>query len=55
VQGTPHALESNRMMRDVLRELGYEMHYAEYPGGHDLLWGAAPVADALKMLAGKNG
>jgi len=53
--GGSNALESNRMMRDLLRKLGYEVHYIEYPGGHDLLWGAAPVADALKILIGKNG
>jgi enterochelin esterase family protein len=52
--GGPNALESNRMMRDKLRSLGYEVQYGEYPGGHDLLWGAAPVADALKILIGKK-
>jgi enterochelin esterase family protein len=52
--GGPNALKSNMMMRAVLRELGYEVHYDEYPGGHDLLWGAAPVADALKVLIGKH-
>ncbi len=51
--GGPNALESNRMMHDVLLELGHEVQYVEYPGGHDLLWGAAPVADALKVLLSK--
>jgi enterochelin esterase family protein len=51
--GGPNALESTRTMRDMLLERGYEVHYVEYPGGHDLLWGAAPVADALKILMGR--
>jgi enterochelin esterase-like enzyme len=48
--GGPNALESNRVLRDMLRAKGYEATYVEYPGGHDLLWAAAPLADALQVV-----
>ncbi len=50
--GGPNSLESNRVLRDILRSKGYNVTYVEYPGAHDLLWAAAPLADALQVLFG---
>ncbi len=36
--------------RDVLQAKGYKVSYVEYAGGHDLFWGGATLADALKVL-----
>lgn len=48
--GGPNAVDSNCIVRNFLRARGYQVTYSEYTGGHDLLWGAATLADALKML-----
>jgi enterochelin esterase-like enzyme len=52
--GGPNALESNRMLRDMLHAKGYEVTYVEYPGAHDLLWAPATLVDALKILQPAN-
>ncbi len=48
--GGPNAIQSNRFIRDVLRARGYDVTYTEYPGGHDLLWAPATLAQALLDL-----
>ena len=46
-------LEHNRHLRDVLRAKGYEVHYHEFPGGHDRMNWRASFPDALIWLAEK--
>ena len=48
--GGLNAVQSNRYLRDILQAKGYTVTYVEYAGGHDLLWGGATLADALKVL-----
>lgn len=48
--GGPNALESNRALRDMLHAQGHSVTYVEYAGGHDLLWGAATLVEALQVL-----
>lgn len=45
-------LEHNRHLRDVLNAKGYELHYQEFPGGHDYLQWRGSLADALLALIG---
>jgi enterochelin esterase family protein len=45
-------LEHNRHLRDVLRAKGYEVHYQEYPGGHERFNWRGSLADGLLKLAG---
>jgi enterochelin esterase-like enzyme len=49
--GAPSILEANRRLRDVLVERGYELHYAEFVGGHDYLCWQGTFADGLRALA----
>ncbi len=46
-------LEHNRHLRDVLTAKGYEMHYQEFPGGHDRMNWRASFPGALTWLADK--
>jgi enterochelin esterase family protein len=48
--GGPNAIQSNRFIRGVLRAKSYDVTYTEYPGGHDLLWAPATLAQALLDL-----
>lgn len=45
---------SNRHLRDILMLKGYEVHYAEYNGGHDYLCWRGSLADGLLALIGNN-
>jgi enterochelin esterase family protein len=45
-------LEHNRHLRDVLRAKGYEVHYQEFPGGHDRLTWRGSLAEGLLSLVG---
>jgi enterochelin esterase-like enzyme len=38
--------------RDGLRGNGYDVSYAEYPGGHDFFWWRETLADGLIALLG---
>jgi enterochelin esterase family protein len=44
----------NWHMRDVLRLKGYEVHYAEFSGGHDYICWCGSLADGLLKLVGKE-
>lgn len=44
---------SNRHLRDILQLKGYEVHYAEFNGGHDYLCWRGSFADGLLKLVGK--
>jgi enterochelin esterase family protein len=50
--GEPSQLLANRHMRDILRTKGYEVHYAEYNGGHEYLCWSGTLADGLLALIG---
>ncbi|MGD0010628.1 MAG: enterochelin esterase [Terriglobia bacterium] len=41
-----------RNLRDVLLAKGYEVHYQEFPGGHDYLSWRGTLADGLILLMG---
>jgi enterochelin esterase-like enzyme len=43
-------LDVNRRMRDALRDRGYEVHYAEYAGGHDYVNWRRTFADGLQAV-----
>jgi enterochelin esterase-like enzyme len=43
-------LERSRHLRDVLLAKGHEVHYQEYPGGHEGLNWRGSIADALIAL-----
>jgi enterochelin esterase family protein len=47
-------LEMTRLMRDVLRAKGYEVHYQEFAGGHEYLNWRGTLADGLIALLGKS-
>ncbi|MDQ2715406.1 MAG: enterochelin esterase [Chloroflexota bacterium] len=44
----------NRHLRDILGLKGYEVHYAEFNGGHDYLCWRGSLADGLLTLTGKR-
>jgi enterochelin esterase-like enzyme len=48
----PTQVTVNRHMRDVLQAKGHEVHYAEYPGGHEFLAIQGTLADGLMALLG---
>jgi enterochelin esterase-like enzyme len=43
-------LDVNRRMRDALRDRGYEVHYAEYAGGHDYVNWRRTFAEGLQAV-----
>jgi enterochelin esterase-like enzyme len=43
-------LAANRHVRDALTARGYEVHYREFPGGHDYFWWAETLGEALVAL-----
>ncbi|MDP9272010.1 MAG: alpha/beta hydrolase-fold protein [Chloroflexota bacterium] len=43
-------LAANRHVRDTLTARGYEVHYREFPGGHDYFWWAETLGEALVAL-----
>ncbi|HEY2461393.1 MAG TPA: alpha/beta hydrolase-fold protein [Candidatus Acidoferrum sp.] len=50
----PSILAANRHLRDVLLTKGYEVHYAEVPGGHEALTWRGGLGDALIDLVSKQ-
>ena len=53
VGGGPSILTANRRLRDVLLAKGYDLHYAEVPGGHEPLSWRGGLADGLIELFGR--
>jgi enterochelin esterase family protein len=49
----PNLLPATRHLRDVLAAKGYEVHYAELPGGHDHISWQGSLAEGLIALIGK--
>lgn len=45
---------SNRHLRDILRAKGYDVHYAEFNGGHDYLCWRGSLGDGLLTLLSKR-
>ena len=45
-------LKTNRRLRDVLLSKGYEVDYAEYSGGHDMICWRGSLVNRLLALAG---
>jgi enterochelin esterase family protein len=43
-------LEANRQLRDVLLAKGYQVHYQQIVGGHDLISWRGTIADGLLAL-----
>jgi len=50
----PDMVVVNRHMRDILRIKGYELHYAEFNGGHEYLNWRGTLSDGLIFLVGKK-
>jgi enterochelin esterase-like enzyme len=51
-RGGPSQVFASRHMRNVLQAKGYEVHYAEFGGGHDYLCWQGTLADGLLALIG---
>jgi len=51
--GGPSMVGANRKLRDLLRSKGYEVHYAEFDGGHEYLNWQGTLADGLLALHGR--
>lgn len=47
-------LTANRFMKDVLTAKGYEVHYREFPGGHDGAFWRESFAEGLLSLLGRG-
>lgn len=43
---------ANRHVRDVLRAVGYDVSYREFPGGHDYFWWIESLGEGLIALLG---
>ena len=52
--GGPSLLESNREMRDVLLEKGYEVSYDEFKGGHDYVCWRGTLSEGLISLLSRE-
>jgi enterochelin esterase-like enzyme len=50
----PSILATNRHLRDVLKNKGYEVHYREVAGGHEPLTWRGGLAEGLMQLLGKR-
>ncbi|SCE78246.1 enterochelin esterase [Micromonospora mirobrigensis] len=48
-------LATNRKLRDVLLEKGYEVDYSEYSGGHDMITWRGTLVNRLLALAARKG
>ncbi|MEO8448986.1 MAG: enterochelin esterase [Gemmatimonadota bacterium] len=48
----PSMVDANRKLRDLLKSKGYEVHYAEFDGGHEYLNWQGTLADGLLALIG---
>lgn len=52
--GAVDMVPCNRHLRDVLNLKGYEVHYAEFNGGHDYVCWRGSLADGLVKLVGNE-
>lgn len=50
----PSQIMANRHLRDILQAREYEVHWAEYTGGHDLIWLVPALAEGLITLVGTD-
>jgi enterochelin esterase family protein len=50
LENTTSILEENRHLRDLLRSKGYEVHYAEFNGGHEFRNWRGTFSDGLIAL-----
>jgi hypothetical protein len=48
----PSAVAAHRHLRDVLQAKGYEVHYSEFDGGHEVLCWRGSLAEGLIALTG---
>jgi enterochelin esterase-like enzyme len=53
-RGLPSFVDRNREMRDVLRGKGYEVHYAEFAGGHQYICWQGTLGDGLIAILGRH-